>query len=218
MLADELVPETEPPKPRGRSRLIDDPVYDLHKLLDYYTSVKSIRRVAIHFGISPTTAHRYLRPYTNRPGRPRQTQAWKAKCRSEIHQWFLDNAGRRLPRSVKDIARIAGFTPSVVNRYLGQRKAAVEAYLFHLPHPNEVVVIFTDVDGQKIPSNLIAQYTIEVDRYTCDLTLSCVLSVGGQRTIKIPFAAYSEAMKGTSSTLPIIGLVRPAPSLDPRTP
>jgi hypothetical protein len=25
-------------------------------------------------------------------------------------------------------------------------------------------------------------------------------------------------MKGTSSTLPIIGLVRPAPSLDPRTP
>jgi hypothetical protein len=205
----ELLSIPEPPRPRGRPTLADQQLLSPKDIEDYYTSVKSIRKTASYFRISPTTVQRYLKHVHKTLGRSPQPFSWKAICRSKVHQWFLSHPFDRLPENLSDIAKITGFDKSILNSYLNRRRNAVLDYLRTLPKPSESIILFTDLDGFKVPSNLIHAYTLDVNKYTCDITLSCVLTTGGQRTIKVPFHIYSEALQGRCKSFPVIGLAKP---------
>ena len=197
------------PRLPGRPSLVETRVIDQEALTSYYKEVHSIRKTARHFQISPTTVASYLRGTPKKKGRNPQPKSWKAVCRSKVHQWFLEHAAERLPPDTHRISTMSGIPPTIINTYLNRRRNAVLDYLRTLPAPNTAIILFTDLDGFKVPSNLIADYAILVDKYTCDITLSCVLSTGGMRTILVPFHIYVDALTGKSDLLPIIGSVRP---------
>ena len=198
-----------PERPPGRPTCIEEGVFTMQQLRTLYAQTHSIRKVSAKLGVSPTTVKKYLKGQTARPGRPIQPRAWDVHSRSLVHEWFVANKNRQLPRTTREIAELSGFSVQQINRYLGVRKKAMESYLASLPPINSCVFILRDTEGMRVPTNLIKAYSLWVDRITGDVTISAVLKVGGHRIIRLPFRELEAALKGTSQSLVPIGLVRP---------
>lgn len=209
-------------RPTGRPDCIAAGVFTLAELRAWYSMVRSIRKTAEHFKVSPTTVKKHLSGEVGKRGRPVQPKSWEVACRSPLHKWFTDHRDRHLPRDVKDLALMSGFSTRRISRYLNERRLAMLAFLETLPAPNSVVIVFRDVEGSKVPSNLLRAYTVDVDRFSGAVSLSGVLSPGGMRIIRVPFREYVAALRGENPELPVIGLVRPVPGSvryrDPWTP
>ena len=193
----------------GRPTCLEDGTFTIKSLRTAYQQTRSIVKTAALLGVSPTTVKKYLHGSLKERGRPIQPASWKTKCRSQVHAWFAENKGRQLPRTSKEIAELSGFSMEQVNRYLWSRKKAMESYLASLPPLNSRIVVLTDLNGQKVPSNLIKDYSTSIDRISADVTISAVLTLGGLRVIRLPFRQYEAVLLGKNPDIPVIGLVKP---------
>ena len=194
---------------RGRPSCVAQGVFTPDTLKHAYADLKSIRATAKAFGVSPTTVVKYLSGHGRPAGRPAQPLPWKARCRSSIHDWFVEHRNDPPARSMTELVKLSGFTAGALSRYLHSRQKAAFEYLRTLPDPRTKVIIFRAIDATNVPSNLIKSYVLELDRFTLAVTLYCVLTAGGQRTIKLTFRDYETALTNTNPQLPSIGLVRP---------
>jgi hypothetical protein len=113
-----------------------------------------------------------------------QPRSWKSEYRSEVHKWFVEHRNQQLPRTTYELSRMSGFSVRQINRYLSARLKAMYSYLATLPPLNSVLIVFKDVNGNNVPTKLIRDYLYSINRITGDVTISCVLTVGGQRIIK----------------------------------
>jgi hypothetical protein len=190
----------------GRLSCIAEGVFTLRQLREAYKKCGSVRATAEYLGVSPTTVKKYLKGGLLPRGRPIQPYLWKTAIASEVGQWFELHKEERLPSHPKDIAELSGFTVNQVRRFLYSRRKAAESYLKTLPEPTSKVIIFRDIEGNQVPSSFIKAFTTEVKLSSLDVTLNVVLTVGGQRVIKIPFREYEAALKGTSTSIPTIGI------------
>lgn len=205
-------PETRP----GRPTCLEAGVFSMAELRMVYAQCKSVRKTAERLKVSPTTVKKYLKGFANKPGRPIQPMAWQVRMRSEVHAWFVEHKNQQLPRTVREIAKLSGFSVNQISRYLRARKLAMESYLASLPKLNEVFIVFKDVEGRKVPTNLISDYTLDVDRISGTVTISLVLKFGGFRIVKIPFRELETALRGINPSLQPIGLVLPLKPALPR--
>lgn len=175
---------------RGRPSVVDEGRFSLEDLKKTYQKLQSVKKVALHYGVSPTTVKKYLAGHLKKPGRPPQPQAWKLRHRSPIHAWFVQHRDKRLPNQTSDLSRLSGFSVRRINLYLNKRRKATQEYLKTLPEPYELDVIYVDILDRKIPPIMIDQYTVSVDKFNLDLIFSFVLVTGGLSTVVVPFLKY----------------------------
>lgn len=199
----------------GRPTCIEERVFTMYQLQTLYAKHKSIRKVAQILNVSPTTIKKYLKGVAKDRGRPIQPKSWEAQIRSNVHAWFVEHKSEQLPRSTRELSRLSGFSKELINRYLWSRKKAMESYLASLPRLNEVIFVMRDINGGKVPSNLIASYVYSIERISGIVTISCVLKMGGHRIIKLPFRDLETALRGVNPDLPMIGLVKPVKPNNP---
>lgn len=179
---------------RGRPTLLDEKRFTAPELRDIYSRLKSVRLTAEKLGISPTTVKKYIKGYAKKPGRNMVPQSWKASNRTIVHKWFVRHKNATLPRTAEALALMSGITTSTIIRYLGIRRKAVSDYLASLPSPTDFFNIYIDTENRKVPSTLIKTYTMEIDRFTLDVRLNCLLTSPGTRTIVLSLAEYIRIM------------------------
>ena len=175
---------------RGRPSVLEEKRFTYEQLLHTYRKLKAIRKVATHYGVSPTTVKKYLKGQLNPPGRPPQPQAWKARLRTPIHAWFVENRHERLPASLKELSELSGFSSKRLGAYLAKRRKACFEYVKTLPEPTALETLYVDTNGRKVPTSLIDQYTVTVDKFNLDLWFRFVLLSGTQRTVVVPLREY----------------------------
>ena len=193
----------------GRPTCLQEGVFTIKSLRDMYQRTRSVRKTAAALGVSPTTVKKYLKGDAAPPGRPIQPLAWKAKCRSQVHDWFILQKNRQLPRTVREISELSGFSTAQINRYLWARKKAMESYLASLPPLNSFIAVLTDLSGTRVPTNLIKAWTYDIDKISGDVTISAVLTMGGMKIIKLPFRQLEAVLLGHNPDIPVIGFVKP---------
>jgi len=174
----------------GRSTLLEQDPNFATNLLKVYYNCRSIRRTAESMKISPTTVKKYLKGRTYPVGRPAKPKAWTAKNRTPVHAWFVNNRNEPLPQNIPDLARFSGFGQKTISRYLKKRHDAAFEFLRSLPDPRNNYILFEDTLSRRVPSPLIKSFTLEVDRFTLNIKMLCILKPGGQRTVSIPFREY----------------------------
>ncbi len=198
-----------PKETPGRPTCLEEGIFTLEGLKMIYARTKSVRKTAQLLGVSPTTVKKYLKGNLQKPGRPLQPRSWKSEYRSEVHKWFVEHRNQQLPRTTYELSRMSGFSVRQINRYLSARLKAMYSYLATLPPLNSVLIVFKDVNGNNVPTKLIRDYLYSINRITGDVTISCVLTVGGQRIIKVPFRQLETALRRENPDIPVIGLVTP---------
>ncbi len=199
---------------RGRPSLQDEGYINPSVLESEYKALHSIRKVALLHRVSPTTIQKYLKGTQKPLGRPPTYLPWEALSTTPIHAWFVAHRDEHLPRDIQRLSRMSSFTVRQIRYYLTARQTGLTQYLLSLQDPRHMVLVLQDVYGNRVPTNLIKDYSLLLDLYTCDVTLSCVMTFGGMRTITIPYREYEQALLCTNPQLKPIGIVR-VPTLQP---
>jgi len=192
MKQDEVYEDLLEYKKKGRKPLFLSGGPTVEEIISTYLKEKSVRRTAAKLQIAEGTVKKYIRitETPTVPGRNPDPSPWEARCPSKVALWVKERK-EALPRSVKEIVRISGFSQDQVYLYLRRRVFAAKAYLQALGDLREKEgLALIDVKGRKIPVGMFAQYELDVDRFNLLVSITATLNFGGKANFKLSFGKY----------------------------
>jgi len=152
----------------------------LEQLDEIYRREKSVKRVAKVLGVSRPTVTKWLRIAGTKTLGHRPPILPTTSMVGEygiVAKWIVAHPREKLPRSVREAAKIIGCSPSTVWNYFYRRKKRVIRYIESLGKLNKVDIVLETTDGRRISSKYIDSY-----KYTfrpVDYTLKIAIVIKG---------------------------------------
>ncbi len=190
----------EPRRP-GRPTVLEALGLTVADLVAAYEREGTLRKTAAATGVCKNTLKKYLKGTDVMHGRGARPQpyAWRAARTTPVTTWFKEHRNDRLPRSVRDLAELSGFSEGQVRKFLFNRQQAAYEYLRALGDLREQPKAIIDVAGRRIPLGMIQDYNLKVDRYDLTVQISGVLRLGLELRAVVGFSQYQGLFKAPAT-------------------
>lgn len=182
--------------PIGRKPIVLSGGPSIEQMVETYRTERSLRRASSKLGISVSTLQKYLHLVKENLvlGRTHTGIPWKTRYLGGVATWVHDRTAP-LPRSVREIVRLSGFTRDQVYAYFKRRRRAAVEFLKSLGDLRTIPeVTLTDIRGRRIPTGMFSQYELFVDKFNLVVSIEATMKFGGKATFRLPFARYRELL------------------------
>lgn len=161
----------------------------LEELIDLYNELPYVEDLCEQLSCKIRVLQKYLcqqggiKRLRHRPKKRKET--------GQFALWVNSHPDVLLPRSISEISKISGCTPSVVKSYFYVRQTRIFKLVinnivpFLKKHP-----ILTDLNGRPYPSKIFKRFIVKVDKYTFKILL--IGLVGGNPENKKYFSFKQE--------------------------
>lgn len=184
-------------RPIGRPTVLESLDLTVDDLVTAYKEAGTLKLTAERTGICVNTLKKYLGAagaLGPRGARP-QPFAWRRTRTSPVGEWFKEHRNDKLPRTMRDLAALSGFSENQVRKFLATRQRAAIEYLRALGDLREVPKAIVDVSGRRVPCGMIQEYVLKVDRYDLSVRIEGALRLGLALKAIVPFGAYQGMFK-----------------------
>ena len=198
-LEDQMATQTK----YGRPSYLEAHPEIVERIREEYAKDRSIRRVAAVLAISHNTVKKYLRVLgiEKSLGRSPDPAPWIARHTTPFAEW-VSKRKDPLPRSVRKIAELSGFSKDQIYLYLKRRKSAAQAYLRSLGDLTELSIALVDTSGRHVNVGMFAQYELDVDKFSLLVTIKATLKFGGHLIFRLTFGRYKALFQRSEPEMP----------------
>lgn len=138
---------------------------DYHDLDVMYREMGTIKKVSDRLGVTERTIKNWFRE-GGITGIKHMTREHPIEKAQGLRKWIHEHQGERLPRSMKKISEITGFSKSLVNSYFHRRRRRLMRWLKSFPPLGELNVTLKEANGAFVPVKAIESYDFKIDPYT----------------------------------------------------